>query len=155
MIISGRDREYGDLLESLRKKRVLIWTCNTCVRICGGIGGTEAAERLASKLSEDGMEVKGVLSVSASCIGSKVRAKYNKELLSGTDVILSLTCPLGAMCMGSVFSKDVFNPMETLGTGYMDEDGNPVVVVDSCEYREITDAEEIAEEKGLKLSPFV
>ncbi|MGI5964541.1 MAG: hypothetical protein ACOX8L_01635 [Candidatus Methanomethylophilaceae archaeon] len=155
MIIAGRDREYGDLPESLRKKRVLIWTCNTCVRICGGVGGTEAAERLASKLSEDGIEITGVLSVSASCIASKVRAKCDSKILSETDVIFSLTCPLGAVCAGSVLSKDVFNPLEIAGIGYMDEEGNPITVVDSCEYREIADAEETAEEMGIKLSPFV
>ena len=45
MIVMARDRGYDELLESLKGRRVLVWTCNTCARFCG-VGGREAAEDL-------------------------------------------------------------------------------------------------------------
>ncbi len=155
VIISGRNRDYRELSESLSKKKVLVLTCNTCVRICGGIGGADAAKRLSDELSEDGIDVIGTICVSASCIGPRVREKFDTGMLARSDVILSLTCPLGASCVAAVSGKDVCNPLEMIGTGYIDEDGVPIVVSGSCDYPQEEPAEEAAEEAGLKISPFV
>lgn len=46
MTVMARDRDYPDLLEDVRGRKVLVWTCNTCARMCN-IGGKEAGERLA------------------------------------------------------------------------------------------------------------
>lgn len=155
MIIAGRNRDYKEISESLKGKKVLILTCNTCVRICGGIGGTEAAERLSMKLSEDGIDITDTIPVSASCIGSKLRGKFDPETLASSDVILSLTCPLGASCAASVSGKDIFNPIEMIGIGYIDNDGVPIVVSGSCDYPEEEPADEVAKEFGLTITPFV
>jgi hypothetical protein len=155
VIISGRNRDYRELSESLSKKKVLVLTCNTCVRICGGIGGAEAGKRLSDKLSEDGIDVTGTICVSASCIGSRVREKFDTGMLARSDVILSLTCPLGASCVAAASGKDVCNPIEMIGIGYIDEDGVPIVVSGSCDYPEEEPAEEAAKEAGLTISPFV
>ena len=56
MTVMARDRGYDELLGDVRGRRVLVWTCNTCARLCN-IGGREAGDRLASKLSEDGVDV--------------------------------------------------------------------------------------------------
>ena len=48
--------DYPELLGVLKGKRVAIWTCNTCARLCNNIGGTESSERLADKLAADGVE---------------------------------------------------------------------------------------------------
>ena len=52
MTVMARDREYDQLLEDVRGRKVLIWTCNTCARLCN-IGGQEAGQRLADRLSGD------------------------------------------------------------------------------------------------------
>ena len=127
MLILSRDRDYPDLLAPLRGKRVAVWTCNTCARLCGDVGGEDSAERLAAGLRKDGIDVVRVRSVSASCLGSKV-ASAAKDLLSDDpDVILSLTCSIGAGCIGRCTGKDVINPVTTYGHGYLSEDGTPVL----------------------------
>lgn len=155
MIIAGRNRDYKELSESLRAKKVLVFTCNTCVRLCGEIGGREAADRLSERLSKDGIEVVDTVDVSAACMGSKVRKKLTTLKLEGFDVILSLTCPLGAACIATVSGKDVCNPIENIGMGYLDEDGVPIVISGSCDFPEESLATEVAEDVGLKMSPFV
>ena len=127
MLVMARDSDYAELSERLRGHRVLVWTCNTCARLCNGIGGDEAAGRLAERLREDGIEVTGVISTSASCIASKVDRKYDEGIIGGADVVLSLTCDVGSSCAGTVFGKPVVNPIETLGTGYMDLNGVPLL----------------------------
>ena len=41
MTVMARDRGYDELLGDVRGRRVLVWTCNTCARLCN-IGGREA-----------------------------------------------------------------------------------------------------------------
>lgn len=155
MIIAGRNRDYKELSDSLRAKKVLVFTCNTCVRLCGGIGGREAADRLSAKLSKDGIDIVDTFDVSAACIGSKVHKKLTASKLEKFDVILSLTCPLGAACIATVSGKDVCNPIDNIGIGYLDEDGVPIVISGSYDFPEESLAVEVAEEIGLKMSPFV
>ncbi|MDR3206561.1 MAG: hypothetical protein LBT41_05680, partial [Candidatus Methanoplasma sp.] len=72
MLMMAKDRSYPDLLEALRGKKAAIWTCNTCARLCCGVGGHEAAARLAEALNKDGVEVAGIMYTSASCLRDKV-----------------------------------------------------------------------------------
>ncbi len=155
MIIAGRNRDYKELSESLRNKKILLLTCNTCVRLCGELGGKKSADKLSDKLSEDGFEVIDVIDVSAACIASTVLKKLTPDKMDDSDVILSLTCPLGAACVASISGMDVFNPLEMIGIGYLDEDGFPIVISSSCDFSEEAPADEMAKDSGLKLSPFV
>lgn len=155
MIIAGRNRDYRELSESLRNKKILLLTCNTCVRLCGELGGKKSADKLSDKLSEDGFDVIDVIDVSAACIASTVLKKLTTDKMDDSDVILSLTCPLGAACVASISGMDVFNPLEMIGVGYLDEDGVPIVVSGSCDFSEEAPADEMAKDSGLKLSPFV
>ncbi len=155
VIISGRNRDYKELSESLRNKKVLLLTCNTCVRLCGEVGGRKSADRLSDKLSKDNVDVIDVIDVSAACIASTVLKKLTPEKMDESDMILSLTCPLGAACVASVSGMDILNPVEMIGIGYLDEDGVPIVVSNSCDFTEETPAVEMAKDSGLKLTPFV
>ena len=125
MLIMARDRSYDDLLKDVKAKNVYVWTCNTCARLCYGVGGKDSAERLARKLAEDGINVTGVGSTSASCIGSSVR---RTTVPGDTDMIISLTCDIGAACARSVFQKEALNPIVTFGPGMISEDRGPVLV---------------------------
>lgn len=126
MQIVERDRGYPELLESLRGRKVLIWTCNTCARLCNGVGGETSAERLSERLSADGIGIAGVLSISASCIIRKIESKKNESGISDYDIVLALTCDIGARCARDVFGCEVLNPVRTLGPGLLDGDGIPV-----------------------------
>lgn len=121
----ARDRDYADLLEEVKGKKVMIWTCNTCARLCYNMGGDASVQRLAERLQEDGVEIAGTGSTSAGCMISKVKKKLPE---TDADLILALTCGIGARCVLDVSGKDVLNPVRTYGIGYMDEADDPVLV---------------------------
>ncbi len=122
MIIISKDRDYMDLLSDVSGKRVAIWTCETCARI-SGIGGSEMARRLASALVDDGIDVVWVGSTSASCVESRLIDSM-KGLNKDVDLIISLTCDVGAMLLSNVTGIQVLNPIHTLGNGYVCRDGS-------------------------------
>ena len=126
----ARSMDYPELLDTLTGKKVAIWTCNTCARLCNGIGGTEACEKLAGKLREDGVDVIRVVSTSAACLEKKVLDKRDDVLSGDPDVIVSMTCSVGASNAGNVFGKEIINPIITFGYGLLAEDGTPVLTSD-------------------------
>ncbi|MBO4551816.1 MAG: hypothetical protein J5673_01295 [Candidatus Methanomethylophilaceae archaeon] len=130
MLIMARSMDYPELLGKLSGKRVLIWTCNTCARLCNNIGGTESSERLAEKLREDGVEVVGAMSISASCLERKVMDRKEEAVSEKPDLILSLTCSIGSSVAEKVFGRDIINPIDTFGYGLLTGDGVPVLVRD-------------------------
>lgn len=127
MLIFIRDREYPELLDSVKGKKVVVWTCNTCARLCNGIGGADAAGRLAAALGRDGIDVIGVRSVSASCLEDKVCARLEKEPVDDADVLISLACDSGSYCASQISGKHVINPLITLGRGYLSKEEVPVL----------------------------
>ena len=128
MLIVSRSADYPELLDMVRGKKVAIWTCNTCARLCNNIGGTESSERLAEKLKDDGIEVTGVTSTSAACLEKKVIDKKVEILAGNPDIILSMTCCAGDANARKVFGKETINPIITHGFGILTEDGTPVLM---------------------------
>ena len=57
MMVVVRGMDYDDVLDSLKGRKVALWTCNTCARLCG-VGGSDALCRLADRLEADGIEVR-------------------------------------------------------------------------------------------------
>jgi len=153
MMMIARSAEYEDVLNSAKDRKVSVWTCNTCARMCNGVGGQQAADRLAAKLKEDGVDVRRSMSVSAACLMSKVNAKA-AEMSENADAIVSLTCDVGVLCAARAFGKDVIAPLITLGSGYIDGDGT--LIVTSCNGLESpAPLNEVAEKKGLSATPLV
>ena len=130
MLIMARSMDYPELLGMLKGKRVGIWTCNTCARLCNNIGGTESCERLAEKLSKDGVKVTKVVSTSAACLEDKVIGKKDEVLSGDPEIILSMTCSAGADNASRIFGKDIINPVITFGYGILRKDGTPVLMKD-------------------------
>jgi len=152
MMMIVRNAEYKDVLNSVKGRKVSVWTCSTCARMCNGVGGQQAAERLAIKLKEDGVDVKNSMSVSAACLMPKVNAKA-EEMSKDIDVIISLTCDVGVTCAARAFRKDVIAPLMTLGSGYIDEDGT--LIVTSCHDAELpAPLNGVAEKKGMSVTPL-
>ena len=142
-----RDRGFGDLVAVLRGKKVMIWTCNTCARLCD-VGGSSNAQKLASALRAEGIEVTGVRSAKAACIQSAVEECKGPESDS-CDVILALTCDVGSEVAAKVYGKQCVNPVVTIGTGYCSADGVPILR--GCPERTLAF---LSEEKRLPLGPF-
>lgn len=126
MMVMARDRDYPELVESLRGRRVLIWSCTTCARLCS-VTGRDGAEGLASRLRADGIDVVGTASTSAACLIPKVADRMPADI--GYDTVLALTCGIGASCASKHSRVDIVNPVETFGYGYMDASGEPVAML--------------------------
>lgn len=127
MMVVRRSMDYPELRDKLRGKRVAIFTCNTCARLCNEVGGKDSAERLAARLRKDGVDALKVVSVSAACLMGKVRAVSDDTVVSMCDVIVTLVCDVGSACAGTCFGKDILNPVETVGPGYLDDNGVPTL----------------------------
>lgn len=143
-----RDRDLAQLVSDLRGKKVMIWTCNTCARLCD-VGGSSNAQRLATALRSEGIEVTSVASAKASCIATSVRDNGGKQSES-CDIVLVLACDAARIVAERTFSKPCVNPVTTIGPGYLSEDGVPVSVGGPERTLETVSAEE-----GLPAGPFV
>ena len=148
MQLMARDRDLGELVAELRGKRVMIWTCNTCARLCN-VGGSSNAQRLATALRSEGIEVTAVASAKASCIASSAKENGGKQSDS-CDLILVLACDAACRVAERVFSKPCLNPVITIGPGYLSEDGVPVSVGGSEDT-----LESLSDKEGLPTGPFV
>ena len=129
-MVMARDRDYPELVESLRGRHVLIWSCTTCARLCG-ITGRDGAAALESRLKADGIDVVGSASTSAACLMPKVAERMPSDL--EYDTVLALTCGIGASCASRHSCVQVVNPVETFCYGYMDASGEPVAMLPSGE----------------------
>ncbi len=122
MILMARDRGTAELTDRLRGRTVLLWTCETCARLCG-LGGRSRAEDLASRLSADGVDVAGIVSSSACCRMRKAEALAGEA--PSHDLVLALCCDMGARNASAATGSEVLNPVVTFGPGYLDSDGTP------------------------------
>ena len=147
MMVVARGMDYDDVLDSLKGRKVALWTCNTCARLCG-VGGSDALCRLADRLEADGIDIVSIGHTSASCIMSKVSGRLSGDF----DVILSLTCDIGSRCVREGYGTDVINPLVTLGTGFLDAEDRPMVDDDAGTYRPYVEA---ASSRGLSVGPYV
>ena len=153
MLVMARDRDYADLLPDLEGRRVLIWTCGTCARLCRGLGGREAADSLSARLSADGVEVAGVAMSSACCLMSKAASMAGSA--APHDVVLALCCDMGARNAGAATGSPVINPVVTFGPGYLDLDGTPRVASAVCGTVVMDESlEDAARESGCRVGPF-
>jgi len=151
MMMILRSMNYEDVLRIVKGKNTVIWTCGTCAKICNGIGGQDAADRLAERLRKDGTNVSASVSVSAACLMSKVIRKET-DIPKDTDLIISLTCDIGVECASKAFGKDVLAPLTTIGCGFVDTDGSLMVVSEKGHYDTLKNA---AAERGMGTDPLV
>lgn len=145
-----RDRGLPELVEELRGKKVLIWTCNTCARLCN-VGGSSQAQRIATALRSEGIEVASVMSAKAACMMSSAE-DLKKTMKCDYDTILALTCEAGSKVAFRVFGAGCVNPLVTVGTGYLDSIRGPMVF-DADSGKECT-LEEASNRYALIIGPF-
>lgn len=150
MIMMARAMDYSELVEKLKGKKVIIMTCNTCARLCDGIGGDQSASKLAEVLRADNIHVSKVLSTSACCLEKKVLGKFEGSVSEEADIILALTCDMGAVSTGRVFGMPVLNPIVTLGPGILDLDGRLLIPSDGG----LSEVSNFIEKNGFGKGPF-
>lgn len=128
MLIMTRKMDLDGLVEKVRGKRVGIWTCRTCARLCDGLGGDEAAERLESALEERGIEVCGRASTSASCLWDKVERALADDPFRDAEVIIPLTCDVAAKMLESFSDALAVDCVLTRGRGGLSEEKEPLLM---------------------------
>ncbi len=151
MMVMVRDRDYSELLQELKCKKVAIWTCNTCARLSDGVGGSEAAIRLGDKLRDDGVDVVWIGHTSASCVEKKV-IEASREMEGNPDAVVVLTCNIGSVLAAKIFDIPAINPISILGQGYIGEN-REIFIVD--ENNGVLDMENICVKKGCLRGPFI
>ncbi|NBK24869.1 MAG: hypothetical protein EOM68_22940 [Spirochaetia bacterium] len=125
MLIITRSMDLDGLVERIGSRKVAVWTCRTCARLCDGLGGDEAAEKLAKALNVRGIEVVGNASTSASCLWSKVAAAMEKEPFRDADLVIPLTCDVASMLLGQFTDLPRLECTKTWGRGCLDSEGDP------------------------------
>ena len=164
MIMTLRTMDYDSLRALLPEDaRLLIWSCNTCARICGGFGGKESAAALETLLREDGVEVVANETIAATCFQGAVRKRlaneeFREKVLSATHVI-PLTCMTGlTVLLQEMPHLQVIEVGRTVGLGFLSDDGGSVLTDSTIEGLDIPEGgmplEEVAEALGMFLGPF-
>ncbi|HII99997.1 MAG: hypothetical protein PWQ88_726 [Candidatus Methanomethylophilaceae archaeon] len=157
MMVVVRLYDYPELKDALKGKRVFLWSCGTCARICG-VADRDSISRLAEKLQEDGIELIASQTVSASCLQDHIMAKTDMSLLQSADVVVALCCEVGAETLSAAAPRlNILLPLKTLGQGRRDGDGNVIL----CRAEDIAippnglELEEACLLTGTKPGPFV
>lgn len=164
MIVTLRTMDYDGLLASLPAgARVLIWSCNTCARMCGGLGGRDSASTLASMLEEDGRAVVASEVLTATCFINAVRGRLQRtelrEAVMGATHVIPLTCQTGTdVLLEEMPHLQVVKVGMTLGVGYISESRGAVLTTSLLEELIVPEGgmplTEVAEALGLHLGPF-
>ncbi len=159
MIISVRSISYDDLKKKLSAKndRILIWSCNNCIRACG-LGGAEKAGHLRAILREDGFNVIGTELISISCnrslIAERERNEEKRGLIEDATTIIMLACDDGNECVQEAFpDKTIVGTSTTVGGGGMTAKGplltTPLEKTGLANKHEGYTLKEVADKMGL------
>jgi hypothetical protein len=166
MIVSLRTMTYDGLKELLDKQdKIILWTCNLCIRLCG-TGGLEVVEDLQQKLLDDGYNVIWTEKIGYGChiglIRDRTKEPTTAPYYQQADTMVVLTCTDGYEKVAKMFSrgklkmKKVIQASQTVGIGvYSTSKGmrlvNPLVGLGFPVNPEGTPLPIIAELSGGKL----
>ncbi|NLX47903.1 MAG: hypothetical protein GXY70_07035 [Euryarchaeota archaeon] len=134
MIISLRRFSYDDLVGQLSKDdKIIIFTCNVCIKFCD-IGGRTRAHQLAEKLRSDGYNVIREENIGAACILDLVEKRKTDaataKAFEEATVILPLTCEDGFDNISYAFpNAKVISVTKTVGIGVFSTDKGMTLTV--------------------------
>lgn len=132
MIISLGSVSYQELLSMLDKNdKIVIWSCNGCVKGLG-LGGHAKLAKLAEMLKEDGFNVIHTELIGMSCVLNLVEKrkthKSTKDIFEKANTIIVLACEDGYDNVKHVFNdKKVIKVTKTLGIGGVSIEKGPVL----------------------------
>jgi hypothetical protein len=157
---------YDELKEQLRASdKIVLWSCNDCVRYNNKIGGREALDRLELKLRHDGYTVVRKELIGVSCQPPLVRLRAENQATKGiykeADVVVVIACEDATEKVRRVFrNKKVIGTTKSIGLGtYSSERGMRLV----CPLEELEELEpsvegipieEVAKRLRLYAEPF-
>lgn len=124
MIISQRKPE-AEILESLKDaKNVVLMGCSECATVCQ-TGSEEALAAMKVYLEENGKIVDAVIYPKASCnkLAVKKDLKDNKEAMTGTQAILTMSCGDGCQTVAGVTKLPVYPANDTMFLGEVERVG--------------------------------
>ncbi|MFX0092789.1 MAG: hypothetical protein ACFFBD_13595 [Candidatus Hodarchaeota archaeon] len=134
MIVSLRTKSYKELKDALSKdEKILLYSCNLCIKLCNNLGGKDALENLAAKLTADGYNVIHTEPIGYGChfglVNTRKRGEATKDLFKEADVIVTIICTDGHEKLMKIFKKKkIIATAETVGIGmYSTEEGMRLV----------------------------
>ncbi len=166
MIVSLRKITYEELKKQLKKDdKIVIWSCNNCIKFCNGMGGREAMKRLKEKLEKDGYNVIHTELIGLSCVLDLVHLRAieepTKSIFEDATVIIPLTCEDGYANVKHVFpDKKVIDVPLTVGLGVFFTEFGALRLTVPFEKTglkappEGLSLEEVAEKLGAHAGPF-
>ena len=127
MIITEQ-KPLEKILESLKEyTKIFLVGCGECSTSCK-TGGEKEVIQLKDALERNGKRVVGFVIPKAPCIASQVKMEFakNRKALEEAEVILSLTCGLGAQSVkeNDRLGHEVIPGCNTVCMGVMDAQGN-------------------------------
>jgi len=123
MIVTLRKLSYDDLKAQLKKDdKIVIWSCNNCVKFCNGFGGRQAMASLKEKLEKDGYNVIHTELIGLSCVLDLVHLRAieepTKTIFEEATVVIPLACEDGYENLKYVFKKKrIIDVPLTVGLG--------------------------------------
>lgn len=115
--------EYDVLKAKLKPDdRILILSCDSCAKKSDGLGGQQALDSLADRLSADGFTVVHRELLPAACVPEQVTVRLgdeeNRKLFEDADVIIPLFCRLGTETVKDIVPGiRILRVTRTLGKG--------------------------------------
>lgn len=123
MIVSLRTKSYDELKKALSKdEKIVLYSCNLCIKLCNGLGGKEAIEDLAQKLTADGYNIIHTEPIGYGChfglVNTRKRGETTKDIFEEADAFVTIICTDGHEKLMKMFKrKKLIATAETVGIG--------------------------------------
>jgi hypothetical protein len=166
MIISLRTMSYEELKERITPEdKVVVWSCNNCVKFCDKMGGRQAMNDLADKLERDGINVVRRELIGMACVLDLVHLRSieeaTREAFEEATVVIPLTCEDGVDNLRHVFpDKKILEVPKTVGLGVLSTEWHALRLTVPFEETGLEPVPEgmplaqVAERLGLHAGPF-
>ena len=166
MIVTLRSLSYDQLKKQLQSSdKIVLWSCNDCVRYNNKIGGREALDSLERKLQADGYQVLRKELIGVSCQPPLIRLRSKdaatKDVFKAADAIIVIACEDGNEKVKRVFrKKKVIGTTKSIGLGAYSTESGMNLVCPCEEYDELEPSvegipiEEVAKRLKLFAEPF-
>jgi len=124
MKLITKQKSQDEIQQSLEGlDRVFIVGCGTCTTMTK-TGGTDQVVEMKERLQELGKRVTGWTVIPTACDDmTEVAMKENKQAISNTDAILSMSCALGVHRMNLYLDKPIIPALDTLFIAIEDSPG--------------------------------
>ncbi|MFX1511554.1 MAG: hypothetical protein ACFFCQ_03105 [Promethearchaeota archaeon] len=165
MIVVLRSMTYDELTAQLnRNDKIVIWSCNDCVKFSGGLGGREPLNDLANRLERDGFniihrELSGV-ACNLQLLRNRTKDLATADHFKEMTTLIVIACDDAAAKLQHIFrKKKIISVGKSVGIGiYSQKEGMRVCCpIEDTGLKPSLDGiplEKAAKKLGLHAGPF-